>query len=110
MRPASTRRSPPTTCRPACSSRSGSRWRARACYTGERIAPDQALSREDALRCATIEGAWLTFEEDRKGSLEVGKLADLAILSDDPLTCPQDAIRDIVAETVIVGGRTVLGG
>ena len=79
-------------------------------YTGERIAPDQALSREDALRCATIEGAWLTFEEDRKGSLEVGKLADLAILSDDPLTCPQDAIKDIVAETVIVGGRTVLEG
>ncbi len=79
-------------------------------HTGERIAPDQALTREDALRCATIEGAWLTFEEDRKGSLEVGKLADMALLSDDPLTCPEDAIKDIVAETVIVGGRVVLEG
>ena len=76
-------------------------------HTGERIAPDQALSREDALRCATIEGAWLTFEEDRKGSLEAGKLADMAVLSDDPLTCPEDAIKDIVAETVIVGGKIV---
>ena len=76
-------------------------------HTGERIAPDQALSREDALRCATVEGAWLTFEEDRKGSLEAGKLADMAVLSDDPLTCPEDAIKDIVAETVIVGGKIV---
>ena len=79
-------------------------------HTGERIAPDQALSRAEALRCATIEGAWLTFEEDRKGSLEVGKLADMAVLSEDPLTCPEDAIKDIVAETVIVGGRVVHGG
>ncbi len=79
-------------------------------HTGARIAPDQALSREDALRCATIEGAWLTFEEDRKGSLEVGKLADMAVLSDDPLTCPEDAIRDIAAETVIVGGKVVHEG
>ncbi len=79
-------------------------------HTGERIAPDQALTREDALRCATIEGAWLTFEEDRKGSLEEGKLADMAILSDDPLTCPEDAIKDIVAETVIVGGAVVYEG
>ena len=79
-------------------------------YTGERIAPDQALSRTEALRCATVEGAWLTFDEDRKGSLEAGKLADMAVLSDDPLTCPEDAIKDIAAETVIVGGRIVLEG
>ncbi|MDE0386330.1 MAG: amidohydrolase [Defluviicoccus sp.] len=79
-------------------------------HTGERIAPDQALTREDAMRCATIEGAWLTFEEDSKGSLEEGKLADMAILSDDPLTCPEDAIKDIVAETVIVGGTVVHEG
>ena len=76
-------------------------------YSGDAIAPDQALSREQALRCATIEGAHLTFEEDRKGSIEPGKLADMAVLSDDPLTCAADAIKDIVAETTIVGGRVV---
>jgi predicted amidohydrolase YtcJ len=76
-------------------------------YSGDAIQPDEALSREDALRCATIEGAWLTFEEDEKGSLEPGKLADLVVLSDDPLTCPADGLKDIVAETTIVGGRVV---
>lgn len=73
----------------------------------DRIAPDQALSREDALRCATMGGAYLTFEEDKKGSIEAGKLADMAVLSDDPLTCAEENIKDIVAETTIVGGRVV---
>ena len=73
----------------------------------DRIAPDQALSREDALRCGTMGGAYLTFEEDRKGSIEAGKYADMAVLSDDPLTCAEDAIKDITAETTIVGGRVV---
>ena len=76
-------------------------------YSGDRIAPEQALSREDALRCATIDGAWLSFEEDVKGSIETGKLADMAVLSADPLSCPEDDIKDIVAETTIVGGRVV---
>ena len=73
----------------------------------DRIAPDQALSRDDALRCATMGGAHLTFEEDRKGSIEAGKLADMVMLSDDPLTCAEETIKDIVAETTIVGGRVV---
>jgi predicted amidohydrolase YtcJ len=71
------------------------------------IAPDQALSRAEALRCATIEGAHLTFEEDVRGSLEAGKFADVAVLSDDPLTCPEDTIKDIVAEITMVGGDIV---
>jgi hypothetical protein len=76
-------------------------------YVEDRIAPRQALSREDALRCATNEGAWLSFEEDIKGSIEPGKLADIVVLSDDLLTCPEDDIKDIVAETTVVGGRVV---
>jgi predicted amidohydrolase YtcJ len=76
-------------------------------YVEDRIAPGQALSREDALRCATNEGAWLSFEEDVKGSIEPGKLADMVVLSDDLLTCPEDDIKDIVAETTVVGGRVV---
>ena len=76
-------------------------------YVEDCIAPEQALGREDALRCATNEGAWLSFEEDIKGSIEAGKLADLVVLSNDPLTCPEDEIKDIVAETTIVGGHVV---
>ena len=42
-----------------------------------------------------------------KGAIEPGKLADLVVLSNDPLTCPEDEIKDIVAETTIVGGHVV---
>ena len=41
------------------------------------------------------------------GSVEVGKLADFAVLADDPLTCPEDAIKENVAETTVVGGKVV---
>ena len=71
------------------------------------VAPEQALSRADALRCATTNGAYLTFDEDKKGSLEPGKLADLAVLSADPLTVAQDGLADIRALLTIAGGRTV---
>ncbi|MGH7344962.1 MAG: amidohydrolase [Candidatus Rokuibacteriota bacterium] len=71
------------------------------------IGPAQRLSRADALRAATLEGAYLTFEEDQKGSIEAGKLADLVVLSDDPMTCAEVRIRDISAEMTIVGGRIV---
>ena len=74
-------------------------------HTGTRIGIGQALSREDALRCATIEGAWLTFEEDVKGSLEPGKLADMVVLDRDPLSCAEDAIKETRADVTIVGGK-----
>lgn len=75
--------------------------------TGEVVGPEQKISREDALRALTINGAHLTFEEDIKGSIEVGKLADLAVLSDDILTCPEQEIEDIEALTTMVGGKIV---
>ena len=75
--------------------------------SNDRIAPEQAISREEALRCGTMGGAYLTFEEDRKGSLEEGKLADMAVLSTDPLTCSEEEIKDIVADITIVGGKVV---
>ncbi|MGE0744250.1 MAG: amidohydrolase [Rhodospirillales bacterium] len=75
--------------------------------TGEVIAPDQRVDRETALRLATQGGAYLTGEEDRKGAIAEGMLADMAVLSADPLTCPEDAIKDIVAETTVVGGKVV---
>jgi predicted amidohydrolase YtcJ len=75
--------------------------------TNDRIAPEQAISRAEALRCATENGAYLTFDEDKKGSLEPGKLADLAVLSADPLTVAESAIRDITADMTMVGGKIV---
>lgn len=71
------------------------------------VAQGQSISREAALRAATIEGAYLTFEEEEKGSLEPGKLADMAVLSADPLSCSEDALKDITADVTIVGGNIV---
>jgi predicted amidohydrolase YtcJ len=76
-------------------------------YAGRRIAPSQRLTREEALRAATTAGAWLTFEEHEKGTLEAGKLADLVVLSEDPLTVEESRIAGIVADVTIVGGRVV---
>ena len=73
----------------------------------ERVAPAEALSRADALRCATVNGAYLTFDEHKKGSLETGKLADLAVLSADPLTTEESSIADIRSLMTMVGGRIV---
>jgi predicted amidohydrolase YtcJ len=73
----------------------------------EPVGPDQRLTREEALACASREGAYLTFEEDAKGTLEAGKLADVAVLDQDLLTVPEDAIPGIRADLVVVGGAVV---
>lgn len=65
------------------------------------------VSREDALRMWTIEGAALTGEDARKGSIAVGKLADFAVLSDDFFAVKEDDIRDITAMLTMVGGEVV---
>jgi predicted amidohydrolase YtcJ len=72
------------------------------------VGPDQCLTREEALACAAREGAHLTFEEGQKGTLEVGKLADVAVLDGDLMTIPEDAIPGIRADLVVVGGAVVL--
>ena len=71
------------------------------------VAPGQAITRADALRCATENGAYLTFDEDKKGTLESGKLADLTVLSADPLTVAESRIKDITADMTMVGGKIV---
>jgi predicted amidohydrolase YtcJ len=75
--------------------------------SGGVLGPDQRVSRAEALRMATIGNAWLTMEERDKGSLEAGKLADVVVLSDDPLTCPEPRLRDAQVLMTIVGGRVV---
>lgn len=76
-------------------------------YVDDPIVLSQAISRAEAIQCATINGAYLTFSEHEKGSIEAGKLADVAVLSDDPLTCSDDALKDIASDMTIVGGRIV---
>ena len=81
---------------------------ARTSYqTKERIGAGEALSRADALRCATVGGAYLTFDENKKGSLEVGKLADLAVVNADPLVTEESSIPDTHSLMTMVGGRIV---
>ncbi len=75
--------------------------------SGGVLGPDQRVSRAEALRMATIGNAWLTMEERDKGSLEAGKLADVVVLSDDPMTCPEPRLRDAQVLMTIVGGRVV---
>jgi len=71
------------------------------------IVPSEAITREEALRMYTINNAYASFEESIKGSIEPGKLADVAILSDDLLDCPVNQIKDIKSELTIVGGKIV---
>lgn len=80
---------------------------ARLSAKGESVAPEQAVSRAEALRCATVDCAYLTFDENKKGSLEPGKLADLAVLSDNPLTIAEPELCNIRALMTMVGGRIV---
>ena len=56
---------------------------------------------------ATIDAAYLSFDEKRKGSIEVGKLGDLVLLSDDLLTCDAERIKDIQPLATVVGGKVV---
>jgi predicted amidohydrolase YtcJ len=77
--------------------------------TGGVLGADQKVTREQALRMATINNAWLNMEERTKGSIEPGKLADLVILSEDPLTCPEPRLRDARVLATLVGGKVVAG-
>ena len=67
----------------------------------------EAISREQALRLYTSAASRYMFDEGRKGTLEAGKLADLAVLSADIMSIPDDQIRDIKADMTMVGGKVV---
>jgi predicted amidohydrolase YtcJ len=68
---------------------------------------DQKMTREEALRSYTINGAYAGFEEGLKGSLTPGKLADITVLSRDILTCPEDDIPGAEALYTIIGGKVL---
>ena len=77
--------------------------------SGAVLGADQRISRQQALRLATINNAWLMMEEQTKGSIEPGKLADLVVLNEDPLTCPEPRLRDAKVLATLVGGKVVAG-
>jgi predicted amidohydrolase YtcJ len=69
--------------------------------------PDQRMSRMEALKSYTINGAYAAFEEGNRGSLKVGKYADVTVLSRDILTIPEDQIPTAKVVYTIVGGRVM---
>ncbi|MXX60844.1 MAG: amidohydrolase [Holophagales bacterium] len=72
---------------------------------GEVFFGDQRMTREEALRSYTIDAAYAAFEEESKGSLEVGKLADMTVLSRDIMTVPEEEIPGTQVVYTILGGR-----
>lgn len=79
----------------------------RTTRAGKVIGPEERLTPLEGIRAFTINGAYASFEESIKGSIEPGKLADFAILDKDPCAVPPWAIRDIKVERTIIGGETV---
>ena len=70
----------------------------------------EAISREDALRAYTLTSAYAEFAEDEKGSLEAGKLADLAVLSQDIFTIPVGDLPKTTSLLTLVGGQVAYDG
>ncbi|MEJ2241212.1 MAG: amidohydrolase [Candidatus Bathyarchaeota archaeon] len=69
--------------------------------------PEEQITVDEALRMYTLNAAYASFEENVKGSIENGKLADLTVLSDDPQTVPVNEIGKISVEMTIIGGKIV---
>ena len=74
---------------------------------GEVIGPEQRMTPAEALRAVTLDAAYQHFEEATKGSIEVGKLADMVVLSDNPLRVAPEAIKDIVVLATLKEGVPV---
>lgn len=73
--------------------------------TGQTLSPQHAVSVEEALRMYTLGGAYASFEEEIKGTISPGKLADLVVLSDDPTGVAPEAIKDIQVMQTIIDGK-----
>jgi hypothetical protein len=69
--------------------------------------PEETPDRMTALRFYTLGSAWLSFDDDVRGSLEIGKVADLAVLSQDYLTVPLDEVGELESELTLLGGEVV---
>jgi hypothetical protein len=69
--------------------------------------PEESPSREAALRMYSLNAAWFSFDDDKRGSLEVGKYADLAVLSEDYMTVPVEKVGELFSVLTLVGGKAV---
>jgi hypothetical protein len=69
--------------------------------------PQEKLTIEEAIKAYTLNTAYAAYEEDIKGSITVGKLADFVVLSDNLLTMDPDRIKDVAVLTTVVGGKVV---
>lgn len=78
-----------------------------ALVTRNSFVPEECLSVEEAIKSYTINAAYAAFEEDIKGSIEVGKFADLVILDKNPLDTPKDKIQEIIILETIIKGESV---
>jgi len=75
--------------------------------SGKVLGPDQRISTYDALKAMTINAAYQHFEEDIKGTIEVGKLADLVVLSADPLSMPSESLLDLQIVSTFSHGKEI---
>ena len=75
--------------------------------SGQLINAGQTLTRTEALRLYTAANGWFSKEEDKLGSIEVGKLADLVVLSGDYFTVSEDSLKQLRSVLTVVGGRIV---
>jgi hypothetical protein len=79
----------------------------RATMSGDVCGPDERVDLDTAIRMHTINGAYAEFAEDRKGSIEVGKYADLTLLSEDIRSVEVNALRDLPIAMTLVEGEVV---
>ncbi|MGA8547068.1 MAG: amidohydrolase [Mycobacterium sp.] len=79
----------------------------RTAPSGRVLAPEERLTVEQAIRAQTIDAAWQLFSDDIIGSLEVGKYADMVVLSADPRTVPPEQIADLDVRATFLAGRQV---
>ena len=75
--------------------------------TREGFEPQQGITAAEAIRMYTLDAAYSQFEESVKGSISVGKRADIVILSDNPVKVPNEQIQNIRVERTIVGGKVI---
>jgi predicted amidohydrolase YtcJ len=79
----------------------------RKTFSGRLVSPEEKITITEAVKMYTNYAAFAGFEEHEKGSLEVGKMGDLIIVSEDPWDTPDDQIENIKTLSTVLGGRVV---
>ena len=74
---------------------------------GYLLGPEERITPYDALKTFTTDAAYCSYEENLKGSIRTGKLADFVVLSDNPLTCLPEKIKEIQVLKTVIGGKEV---